>query len=66
MEFTVFKILLCFADRMGERPWAGIVRKLFKIFLVGIGEGGGFCCISLLVVKTILEKNNSRKENKIQ
>lgn len=27
------------ADRMGERPRAGTVRKLFKIFLVGIGEG---------------------------
>lgn len=35
---------------MGERPRAGTVRKLFKIFLVGIGEGGGFCCITLLVV----------------
>lgn len=38
MEFIVFKILLRFADRMGERPLAETVRKLFKIFLVGIGE----------------------------
>ena len=66
MEFILFKVLLCFSDRLGERPWAGIVRKLFKIFLVGIAEGGGCCYITLLIVRIILEKNNCSIYGKFQ